>query len=306
MADTLEKSQYERERTRVDHILTRSRPADDHSLAKEKSVVHDADLERMISVNAGSCEDINHDKARTRLSPITMVALSFNICNSWVAIATSLAIAISAGGSVTLLYGVICSCIVYASVGISLAELISVYPTPGGQYHFTSILASKKWSRGLSYICGSVSMFSWIALTAAATILGAQMVIALPESFVEGYTPQPWHYFVVYQGINIAMLLYNLFALRATPWIHNVGCESSPIVLDKTSADNTSCVDCHHLRRGNNNMRRAVHERKFRSRMDYVPQRHRMARRGDIFDWPLHALLHVRRYRLDLASHRNL
>ncbi|GAB7334202.1 hypothetical protein MBLNU13_g06259t2 [Cladosporium sp. NU13] len=195
----------------------------DHSLTKEKGAIHDADLERIISVKLGSCEDVNHAAARTRLSPIAMVALSFNICNSWVAIATSLAIAISAGGSVTLLYGIICSCVVYACVGISLAEMISVYPTPGGQYHFTSILASKRWSRGLSYICGSISMFSWIALTAAATILGAQMVIALPESFVEGYTPKPWHYFVVYQAINIAMLLYNLFALRVTPWIHNIG-----------------------------------------------------------------------------------
>ena len=181
----------------------------------------------MISVNLGQCEDINlaQAKARTRLSPITMIALSFNICNSWVAIATSLALAISAGGPVTLLYGIIFSCVAYACVGISLAEMISVYPTPGGQYHFTSILAPKAWSHGLSYVCGSISMFSWIALTAAATILGAQMVIAFPESYVEGYTPQPWHYFVVYQAINIAMLLYNLFAIRVTHWIHKVGCE---------------------------------------------------------------------------------
>jgi choline transport protein len=106
-------------------------------------------------------------------------------------------------------------------------------------------------------------MFSWIALTAAATILGAQMVIALPESFVEGYTPQPWHYFVVYQGINIAMLLYNLFALRVTPWIHNVGCESSSVKFELTFADNTSCFDRHHFRRGNDYMRRAVHQGEF-------------------------------------------
>jgi choline transport protein len=178
----------------------------------------------VISVNLGQCED-TQETARTRLSPITMVALSFNICNSWVAIATSLALAISAGGPVTVLYGIMCSCAVYACVGISLAEMISVYPTPGGQYHFTSILAPKAWSRGLSYMCGSISMFSWITVTAAATILGAQMVIALPEQYVEGYTPQPWHYFVVYQAINVAMLLYNLLAIRVTPWIHNVGCK---------------------------------------------------------------------------------
>jgi choline transport protein len=203
---------------------------DDHSSSpssKAKATAQDEDIERVISVNLGHCENINLTQAgaRTRLSPITMVALSFNICNSWVAIATSLALAISAGGPVTLLYGIIFSCVAYACVGISLAEMISVYPTPGGQYHFTSILAPKACSRGLSYVCGCISMLSWIALTAAATILGAQMVIVLPESYVEGYTPQPWHYFVVYQAINIAMLLYNLFALRVTPWIHNVGCE---------------------------------------------------------------------------------
>jgi choline transport protein len=199
----------------------------DHSLSKANLPAHDEDLERVISVNLGQCEDINPSQAtaRTRLSPITMVALSFNICNSWVAIATSLALAISAGGPVTVLYGIICSCAVYACVAISLAEMISVYPTSGGQYHFTSILASRAWSRGLSYVCGSISIFSWIALTAAATILGSQMVIALPEQYIEDYTPKPWHDFVVYQAINILMLLYNLFTIRITPWIHNFGCE---------------------------------------------------------------------------------
>jgi hypothetical protein len=31
-----------------------------------------------------------------------------------------------------------------------------------------------------------------------------------------------------------------------------------------------------------------------------------MARRGDVLDWPLDAMLHVRWHRLDLASHRDV
>jgi choline transport protein len=31
----------------------------------------------------------------------------------------------------------------------TLAELASVYPTAGGQYHWTSILAERRWGRGI-------------------------------------------------------------------------------------------------------------------------------------------------------------
>ncbi|KAI5252861.1 amino acid transporter [Aureobasidium subglaciale] len=147
----------------------------------------------------------------------------FNICNSWVAIASSLAIAISAGGTATLIYGIPLATIAYAATGASLAEMASCYPTAGGQYHFTSIFAPKRLSRGLSYTCGSIAMFSWIALGAAATILAAQMLLASVLYYEPSYAPQAWHYFLVYQAINVVFLLYNLFALAKTPWVHNVG-----------------------------------------------------------------------------------
>ena len=156
---------------------------------------------------------------------MNIIALGFNVCNSWVAIASTLAIAVTAGGPVTLIYGLVIAFVIYAAVAASLAELASVYPSAGGQYHFTSVLAPQKWSRGLSYICGAIATFSWSALNAAATILGAQMILALPVYYVDNFVPQSWHYFMVYQAINLTFLLYNLFLLKATPWVHNVGCE---------------------------------------------------------------------------------
>ncbi|KAI7483868.1 amino acid transporter [Hortaea werneckii] len=152
-----------------------------------------------------------------------MVALSFDICNSWAAIASTLAVAINAGGPVTLLYGIILAFVVYAAVAASLAELAGIYPIAGGQYHFTSILAPKRFHRSLSYACGLIAAFSWTALGASATILSAQMLLSVAEYYYADYVPLPWHYFLVYQAINVALLLYNLFALRATPWVHNIG-----------------------------------------------------------------------------------
>lgn len=169
---------------------------------------------------------INHKKD---FSPLQVIALGFNVSNSWVAIATSFAVVVAAGGPVTLVYGVIVSCIVYAAVAITLAELASVYPTAGGQYHFTALIAPKSISRGTSYACGAIAAFSWVALCTAATILGAQVLLALPQAFVEGYVAQAWHYFLVYQAINITVLLFNIFGLKRMLWVHDVGCTSLPV-----------------------------------------------------------------------------
>ncbi|KAI5359719.1 putative amino acid/polyamine transporter I [Septoria linicola] len=182
-------------------------------------------LEATYSVQDGQCDDLGARVGTERkdLGPLTMVAVSFNICNSWVAIASSLAIAVSAGGPVNIIYGTFFSLCIYAAVATSLAELASIYPSAGGQYHFASILAPSWCSRGVSYSCGIIAISSWIALTASATLLAAQMLLALPEYYIANYEPQNWHYFVVFQAINLTVLLYNVFAIRFTPRVHDIG-----------------------------------------------------------------------------------
>jgi choline transport protein len=83
------------------------------------------------------------------MSLLAIIGAGWNICNSWAGISATLALSIMSGGSVTLVYGVIVIFIVVGSSAISLAELASVYPTAGGQYHWTNILAPKAWSRSL-------------------------------------------------------------------------------------------------------------------------------------------------------------
>ncbi|THY38339.1 amino acid transporter [Aureobasidium pullulans] len=178
-----------------------------------------------VSVSIGDVSELGlyPRPERRHFSVLNIVALSFNICNSWSTIASSLAIAISAGGPATLIYGILLSVTAYSATAASLAELASCYPTAGGQYHFTSILAPKRFSRGLSYACGSIATFSWIAIDAAATLLGAQMLLSIISFYLPSYVPEAWHYFLVYQAIHLVLFLYNLVALVKTPWVHNLG-----------------------------------------------------------------------------------
>lgn len=83
------------------------------------------------------------------LGTFQIICGGWNICNSWAGIVGTLAIGISEGGTVLLLYGIVIMLVFGGCCATTLAELASVYPTAGGQYHWTSILSPRKASRVL-------------------------------------------------------------------------------------------------------------------------------------------------------------
>ena len=170
--------------------------------------------------------DLPSSPLKRKFNILNIVSVAYNISNSWVAVATSFVIAIQAGGAVTLLYGVIAVATAMACTGITLAELASVYPTAGGQYHFTSILASRRWNQSLSYGCGLAAVAAWITLAASIALAAVQTLMAMVIQWHEEYTSQPWHLFLVYQLFNLLMVVYNIFLTNRTLWVYNAGCPS--------------------------------------------------------------------------------
>lgn len=171
--------------------------------------------------------DLPPSPLRRKFGILNIVAVAYNISNSWVAVATSFVIAIQAGGAVSLLYGVIAVAAAMACTGITLAELASVYPTAGGQYHFTSILAGRRWNQSLSYGCGLVAVAAWITLASSIVLASVETLMAMVIEWNDGYNAQPWHLFCVYQLSNIVIVVYNVFLTNRTIWVYNAGCTSS-------------------------------------------------------------------------------
>ena len=83
------------------------------------------------------------------ISTLAVIGLGWNITNSWAGVAATMALSIASGGSPALMYGLLVIFVLVGSSAATVAELASVYPTAGGQYHWASILAPKRWSRGL-------------------------------------------------------------------------------------------------------------------------------------------------------------
>lgn len=83
------------------------------------------------------------------LGPFAIACVGFNICNSWVGLAATMVIGMQQGGSVTVIYGMMVTLVGLGCSAATMAELASVYPTAGGPYHWTSILAPKRAHRVL-------------------------------------------------------------------------------------------------------------------------------------------------------------
>ncbi|KAF4832464.1 Choline transport protein [Colletotrichum tropicale] len=200
------------------------------SRGKPSSYVRDAAMTEKNDL-AGVSSDEDADLKRLGLQSPTkrdiglleIIGLGWNICNSWSAIAVTLSISIASGGPVTLLYGIILIFVLGGACALSMAEIASVYPTAGGQYHWTSILAPERSSRVLSYCCGSVNFLGWIANGAGFVIQMPVMVLSLASYLDPQYIPETWHIFLLFQAFNFTFTAYNIFLMKRTAWIHDLG-----------------------------------------------------------------------------------
>ncbi|KAL4916344.1 amino acid permease-domain-containing protein [Aspergillus aurantiobrunneus] len=103
----------------------------------------------------------------------------FNICNSWVGLAATMVIGMEQGGSITVVYGLLVVLFFLGCSALTMAELASVYPTAGGPYHWTSILAPGYCSRVLSYISASFNIFGWLSITSGVAVQPGQFIQAV-------------------------------------------------------------------------------------------------------------------------------
>ncbi|RGP63738.1 choline transport [Fusarium sporotrichioides] len=200
------------------------------------------DLESTESIADGHIISPENAGMKKTFSFLGILALGFNISNSWVAIATSLALSIASGGTVTILYGILVVGFAMICTGLSLAELASVYPTAGGQYHLTSILAPERFSKGLSYTCGMLGVFSWISIGSSIALIVAQAIMALVIQYHPDLSVKTWHYFLLYVAVHGLAVLYNLFLAQKTEWIYKLTFTSIACPARTNASVNSSFV----------------------------------------------------------------
>lgn len=98
-----------------------------------------------IAVMASARDPVPPHSTKKALSWWGILAAGYNVCNSWLVFVATLTISLPYGPMNTI-WGLIATTVGYTCIGLTLAELVSAWPTAGGQYHWTYILAPK-WCR---------------------------------------------------------------------------------------------------------------------------------------------------------------
>ncbi|ETI28184.1 hypothetical protein G647_00633 [Cladophialophora carrionii CBS 160.54] len=148
---------------------------------------------------------------------MSMLGFSCTLMITWEGLLTVFVYGLTDGGPAGLVYGYLFCWLGYFTVVASLAEMVSMAPTAGGQYHWTFLFAPKSCRNFLSFITGWQSVLSWQACLASAAYLGGTIIQGLLVLNYPSYDFKRWHgTLLLYAVITLAML-FNTYLAKQLP-----------------------------------------------------------------------------------------
>ncbi|KAL4925282.1 putative GABA permease [Aspergillus undulatus] len=143
---------------------------------KKEANIFDGTLELARNKSHGEGQTYELKRGFSRLTILSMTVI---LMATWEALSSTIVSGLVSGGPVSLVYGFLLAILGSLATAASLGELASMYPTAGGQYHFTAKLAPERVKNILSWAVGWIGTFGWIAFAASAPFLAATMIQGL-------------------------------------------------------------------------------------------------------------------------------
>ncbi|KAL1865527.1 hypothetical protein Daus18300_007172 [Diaporthe australafricana] len=107
-------------------------------------------------------------------------------------------------------------------VVLSLAEMSSMAPTAGGQYHWVSEFSPKSIQKISSYASGWLSALCWQTFAATDCIFTAQLLMAAVSMGNPAFSPKLWQTSLLAMLIGVLVTSLNIWCSRRLPVIENV------------------------------------------------------------------------------------
>ncbi|KAF7591834.1 hypothetical protein BBP40_001031 [Aspergillus hancockii] len=129
---------------------------------------------------------------KRNIRPLAALSFSAVLQATWEYIMLSDYEGLQNGGLAGLLWSYVWSTVGFGFIIVSLAEMASMAPTSGGQYHWVSEFASPRYQKSLSYITGWMSVLAWQAGTASGSFLTGTIIQGLISVRNPNYDAQGW------------------------------------------------------------------------------------------------------------------
>ncbi|KAF1985419.1 amino acid transporter [Aulographum hederae CBS 113979] len=136
---------------------------------------------------------------------------------TWEATSALFAGAYTNGGPASVVYGFIVSIIGTVCIAASLAEMASISPIAGAQYHWTAEHSPPQVRVFMSWIQGWVTVVGWQAAIASVCFIMASVVQGLIAINHPSYVAERWHATLLMIAFNFFACLANIFARGILP-----------------------------------------------------------------------------------------
>ncbi|KAL2116237.1 hypothetical protein VTJ04DRAFT_8404 [Mycothermus thermophilus] len=148
--------------------------------------------------------------------------MSFVLASIPYGLATTLYYPLQGGGPAVVVWGWLLVSLIILCVAASLGEITSVYPTAGGVYYQTFMLAPARLRRAAAYICGWAYVVGNITITLAVQFGTTLFFVACVNVFerepdVGIWEASTYQVFLTFLGIT---LLCNAISIFGNRWLH--------------------------------------------------------------------------------------
>jgi len=163
------------------------------------------------------------DQLNRQYGILSICGMALTVDNAWVAIGTSVNVAIYNGGPPGVLYEFLVASFYYWFIAASLAELVSSVPSSGGVYHWASLSPGPKYGRALGFFTGSINFFGWLFDLASIVYIMSELVVQMYGLYHPDYVIKPWHIFVALLLITWICIAITIFFNRFLPYLQQFG-----------------------------------------------------------------------------------
>ncbi|KAK2879362.1 hypothetical protein FQN49_000950 [Arthroderma sp. PD_2] len=149
---------------------------------------------------------------------LSTLGFTCTLMATWESILLTSTLALVNGGKAGMVYMYIATFVGFFCSVISMAEIASISPTSGGQYHWVSEFASPKYQKFLSYITGWLSVLGWQGGFASICFLCGTLIQGLLVlNYGESYQFERWHGTLLTFAIALIATFVNTYAAGHLP-----------------------------------------------------------------------------------------
>ncbi|PMD56543.1 amino acid transporter [Hyaloscypha bicolor E] len=157
------------------------------------------------------------------LSMMSILGLSFAIMAvPFAGLSTTMAISLTDGQSVTVLYGWIFVSLISLSIAASLAEICAVYPTAGGVYYWSAMLSTKKYALVVSWITGWLTLVGNWTVTLSINFSGAQLILSAITLWNEDFVAKQWQVVLIFWAVMLIAFTVNVSCAKYLDLINKI------------------------------------------------------------------------------------